>query len=60
MKTPTEWCAAYADAWSDLVNGAYDRFHTLDQCYAFCQDHLLEDPADVARRHFAEASAPDA
>jgi hypothetical protein len=52
---PTEWCAAYADAWSEMVDGDYDRFQTLDQCYVFCQDHLHEDPADVARRHFAEA-----
>lgn len=54
--TPTEWCAAYADAWADLVDGAYDRFHTLDHCYAFCGQHLHDDPAEVAKRYFAEAA----
>jgi len=52
---PTEWCSAYADAWSELVDGAHDRFHTLDQCYLWCKDQLHEDPAEVAKRHFAEA-----
>jgi len=52
---PTDWCDAYAAAWSELVDGAHDRFHTIDQCYLWCKEHLHEDPAHVAQRHFAEA-----
>lgn len=53
--SPAEWCSAYADAWADLVDGQYDRLHTLDECYVWCKDHFHEDPAAVAERHFAEA-----